>query len=101
MAAFSSRADEGTPLGPLKDGYERGIRSSGKLIGKQNRAYAQQLEGGMGRARTTAPAVRGMSDLAFSATDPGSGVYEAVFSVDGQLAQRKSSKSILRPKMAV
>jgi hypothetical protein len=35
----------------------------------------------------TAPAVRGTSDIAFSATDPGSGVYEAVFSVDGQVAQ--------------
>jgi hypothetical protein len=36
----------------------------------------------------SAPAVRGTSDLAFSATDPGSGVYEAVFSVDGQVVQR-------------
>ena len=35
----------------------------------------------------TAPAVRGTSDMAFSATDPGSGVYEAVFSVDGQVVQ--------------
>ena len=35
----------------------------------------------------TAPAVRGTSDIAFSATDPGSGVYEAVFSVDGQVVQ--------------
>jgi hypothetical protein len=35
----------------------------------------------------TAPAVRGTSDVAFSATDTGSGVYEAVFSVDGQVVQ--------------
>jgi len=35
----------------------------------------------------TAPSVRGTSDIAFSATDPGSGVYEAVFSVDGQVVQ--------------
>jgi hypothetical protein len=35
----------------------------------------------------TAPAVRRTSDIAFSATDPGSGVYEAVFSVDGQVVQ--------------
>ena len=35
----------------------------------------------------TAPAVRGTSDVAFDATDPGSGVYEAVFSVDGQTVQ--------------
>lgn len=36
----------------------------------------------------TAPAVSGTSDVAFSATDPGAGVYEAVFSVDGQVVQR-------------
>lgn len=37
---------------------------------------------------TTAPVVRGTSDVAFDATDPGSGVYEALFSVDGQVVQR-------------
>jgi len=37
---------------------------------------------------TTAPAVQGTSDVAFDASDPGSGVYEAVFSVDGQVVQR-------------
>lgn len=36
----------------------------------------------------SAPAVSGTSDLAFSATDPGAGVYQAVFSVDGQVVQR-------------
>jgi hypothetical protein len=36
----------------------------------------------------SAPAVQGASDVAFSATDPGSGVYEAVFTVDGQVVQR-------------
>ena len=36
----------------------------------------------------SAPAVRGPSDLTFDATDPGSGVYEALFSVDGQVVQR-------------
>jgi hypothetical protein len=35
----------------------------------------------------TAPAVRGSSDVAFDASDPGSGVYEALFSVDGQVVQ--------------
>jgi hypothetical protein len=35
----------------------------------------------------TAPAVRGSSDVAFDASDPGSGVYEAVFSIDGQVVQ--------------
>jgi hypothetical protein len=35
----------------------------------------------------SAPAVSGTSDVAFSATDPGAGVYEAIFSVDGQVVQ--------------
>ncbi|HYM44909.1 MAG TPA: carboxypeptidase-like regulatory domain-containing protein [Solirubrobacteraceae bacterium] len=35
-----------------------------------------------------APSVRGISDIAFDASDPGSGVYQAVFSVDGQIVQR-------------
>jgi hypothetical protein len=36
----------------------------------------------------SAPAVQGQSDLAFDATDSGSGVYEALFSIDGQVVQR-------------
>lgn len=36
----------------------------------------------------TAPAVRGSSDVAFDASDPASGVYEAAFAVDGQVVQR-------------
>ena len=38
----------------------------------------------------SAAAVSGTSDVAFSATDPGAGVYEAVFSVDGQVVQHSS-----------
>jgi hypothetical protein len=37
---------------------------------------------------TTAPSVRGASDVAFDASDPASGVYEAVFAVDGEVVQR-------------
>ncbi|HEY2282188.1 MAG TPA: hypothetical protein VGH60_01405 [Solirubrobacteraceae bacterium] len=36
----------------------------------------------------TAPSVRGTSDVAFNATDPASGVYEAVFTIDNQVVQR-------------
>jgi hypothetical protein len=36
----------------------------------------------------SAPVVAGTSDVAFSASDPGSGVYEALFSIDGQVVQR-------------
>ncbi|HTU79946.1 MAG TPA: carboxypeptidase regulatory-like domain-containing protein [Solirubrobacteraceae bacterium] len=35
----------------------------------------------------SAPVLSGTSDLTFDASDPGSGVYEAVFSVDGQVVQ--------------
>lgn len=37
---------------------------------------------------TAAPAVRGTSDVAFDASDPGAGVYQAVFTVDGTVVQR-------------
>lgn len=35
----------------------------------------------------SASTVQGTSDVAFSAADPGAGVYEAVFSIDGQVVQ--------------
>lgn len=41
----------------------------------------------VGGELANAPTVGGTSDLTFSAGDPGSGVYEAVFSVDGQVVQ--------------
>jgi hypothetical protein len=37
---------------------------------------------------TSAPSIRGESDVAFDATDAGSGVYEALFNVDGQTVER-------------
>jgi hypothetical protein len=36
----------------------------------------------------SAPTASGTSDIVFSASDPGSGVYEAVFDVDGRVVQR-------------
>lgn len=41
----------------------------------------------LGGELASAPTVGGTSDVTFSASDPGSGVYEAVFSVDGQALQ--------------
>jgi hypothetical protein len=35
----------------------------------------------------TAPVVSGTSDLTFGATDPGAGVYEAIFTVDGRVVR--------------
>ncbi len=43
------------------------------------------VEGNLKDAQT----ISGTTDLAFDATDPGSGVYEAVFSVDGQTVRRR------------
>lgn len=45
--------------------------------------------GGVGGELADASKVAGTSDLLFSASDPGSGVYEAVFSVDGNVVQRQ------------
>jgi hypothetical protein len=42
----------------------------------------------VGGELASAPTVTGASALTFSASDPGSGVYEAVFSVDGAVVQR-------------
>ena len=44
--------------------------------------------GGVGGELASAPSVRGSSDLTFTASDPGSGVYAAVVSVDGQVVER-------------
>jgi hypothetical protein len=44
--------------------------------------------GDVGGELASAASVSGTSDLSFTASDPGSGVYEALFSVDGQVVQR-------------
>jgi hypothetical protein len=41
----------------------------------------------VGGELASAGAVSGTIDLTFSATDPGAGVYEAIFNVDGQIVQ--------------
>src|SRR5947208_2686587 len=43
--------------------------------------------GNVGGELASAPVLTGTSDVTFSASDPGSGVYEVLFSIDGQLAQ--------------
>jgi hypothetical protein len=42
----------------------------------------------VGGELASVPVVRGTSDLTFTASDPSSGVYEAVFTVDGTVVQR-------------
>jgi hypothetical protein len=41
----------------------------------------------LGGELASVPSVRGTSDMTFTASDPGSGVYEALVSVDGQLVE--------------
>jgi hypothetical protein len=41
----------------------------------------------VGGELATAPVVSGTSDVTFSASDPGSGVWETTFSIDGKVAQ--------------
>ncbi len=52
----------------------------------------EQAEGphasGVGGELTSAPTLRGPSDVSFDATDPGAGVWQAVIGVDGQVVQR-------------
>ncbi|HZL48559.1 MAG TPA: carboxypeptidase-like regulatory domain-containing protein [Solirubrobacteraceae bacterium] len=43
--------------------------------------------GNVGGELASAPAVSGMSDVTFDASDPGAGVWETVFSVDGKVVQ--------------
>lgn len=42
----------------------------------------------VGGELASAPSIAGTSDVTFAASDPGAGVYEAVFTVDGQVVQR-------------
>jgi hypothetical protein len=44
--------------------------------------------GSVGGELAGAASVSGTSDVAFAATDPGAGVYEAVFAIDGSVVQR-------------
>jgi hypothetical protein len=41
----------------------------------------------LGGELATAPSVRGASDVTFSASDPGAGVYEATITIDGRVVQ--------------
>jgi hypothetical protein len=43
--------------------------------------------GNVGGELATAPTVSGTSDVTFSASDPGAGVYDALFTVDGQTVE--------------
>ena len=44
----------------------------------------------VGGELASAPTLQGQSDVTFAATDPGSGVYEALFGIDGQVVQRSA-----------
>ena len=65
------------------------LRSRGRPVrGRPEARTEHGAERGERERRTRErTVVQGTSDLAFSATDPGAGVYEALFSVDGQVVQ--------------
>jgi hypothetical protein len=75
---------------PLGSGDSNGYAAVGYLYAadltlEQNAGpHAAAVSGEL----ASAPTVRGTSDVAFDATDPGAGVYEALFSVDGRVVQR-------------
>ncbi len=67
------------------DGYEAAVHVyAADLVLEQS---AGPTAGNVNGELASAASVRGDSDLTFTATDPGAGVYEAVFSVDGQVVQ--------------
>jgi hypothetical protein len=74
------------PSAPDPNGYAAAVYVyAADLTLQQN---AGPTASGVGGDLAGAPAVQGLSDVTFAASDPGSGVYEALFSVDGQVVQR-------------
>ena len=74
---------------PAGTGYPNGYTTALYLYAaditlEQN---AGPIVSGVGGALASAALVSGSSDVTFTATDPGSGVYEALFSIDGQVVQ--------------
>jgi hypothetical protein len=87
MKASCGGFSEGTC--PVAVGDERGYASVAYLYAAD--LVLEQIEGpsasSLGGQLATEPSVSGMSDVIISATDPGSGVYQALFNVDGSTVQ--------------
>jgi hypothetical protein len=87
MKASCGGSSEGTCPVAVGDGH--GYASVAYLYAAD--LVFEQIEGpsasNLGGRLATEPSVSGMSGLAISATDPGSGVYQALFNVDGNVVQ--------------
>jgi hypothetical protein len=71
----------------------RGVSLLGSLLSTIPSALTLEQTAGptasaVGGELATAPVIAGTSDLIFNATDPGAGVYQALFTIDGHLVQR-------------
>ena len=80
-SGFNCREDEQDPNGYAAVIY---LYAADLILEQSAGPSASNVSGEL----ASAPTVSGTSDVAFSASDPGSGVYEAVFSVDGEVVQR-------------
>jgi hypothetical protein len=74
---------------PVAVGDEHGYAAvaylyAADLVLEQSEGPSASSTGGQ---LATDPSVSGMSDLTISATDPGSGIYQALFNVDGSIVQ--------------
>ncbi|HEY4812292.1 MAG TPA: carboxypeptidase-like regulatory domain-containing protein [Solirubrobacteraceae bacterium] len=78
---YNCPTDSGDPNGYAAVIY---LYAADLILEQDEGPTASNVSGELASAAT----VGGTSDVAFSASDPGSGVYEAVFSVDGQVVQR-------------
>jgi hypothetical protein len=79
-SSFECRAGQGDPNGYAAVVY---VYATDMTLEQAAGPTASAVAGEL----ASAPEVAGTSDVAFSASDPGAGVYEALFSVDGQIVQ--------------
>jgi hypothetical protein len=81
VSGYKCPADKGDPNGYAAALY---LYAADLVLEQPEGPRATNVGGELAGAAT----VRGASDVTFDASDPGSGVYEAVFSVDGEVVQR-------------
>jgi hypothetical protein len=81
LAPYGCPVNNGDPNGYAAVVY---VYAADLILEQEAGPTASDVSGELASAST----VSGTSDVAFSASDPGSGVYEAVFSMDGQVVQR-------------
>lgn len=81
LAPYNCPVNTGDPNGYAAVVY---VYAADLILEQEAGPTASNVSGELASGST----VSGTSDVAFSAGDPGSGVYEAVFTVDGQVVQR-------------